>query len=159
MRRKPVEPSHFEILDQETEPSGKGQHQPQWVRLNQNPPTSVGITLRMGTITIEVTDGFDSQLLGEVIQVYLAVGPTDLRKSIDCLSVIVQEHFQLDTFSRGLYVFCNRLFELERELPEDRYTARLEQSRPVLEAFLAWLKENKPPPFPSHPWEKPLLTA
>jgi transposase len=41
-------------------------------------------------------------------QVYLAVGATDLRKSIDGLSVIIQEHFQLDPFSRNLFVFCNR---------------------------------------------------
>jgi len=41
-------------------------------------------------------------------QVYLALGPTDLRKSIDGLSIIVQEKFKLDPFSRNLYVFCNR---------------------------------------------------
>lgn len=41
-------------------------------------------------------------------RVYLAVGATDLRKSIDGLSVIVQEQFRLDPFSRSLFVFCNR---------------------------------------------------
>lgn len=41
-------------------------------------------------------------------QVYLALGPTDLRKSIDGLSLIVQESFNLDPFSRHLFVFCNR---------------------------------------------------
>lgn len=41
-------------------------------------------------------------------QVYLALGPTDLRKSIDGLSLIVQESFKLDPFSRNLFVFCNR---------------------------------------------------
>jgi transposase len=41
-------------------------------------------------------------------QVYLALGPTDLRKAIDGLSLIVQEKFQLDPFSKNLYVFCNR---------------------------------------------------
>lgn len=40
--------------------------------------------------------------------VYLALGVTDLRKSIDGLSIIVQESFKLDPFSRNLYVFCNR---------------------------------------------------
>ena len=40
--------------------------------------------------------------------VYLALGPTDLRKSIDGLSLIVKERFKLDPFSRNLYVFCNR---------------------------------------------------
>ena len=41
-------------------------------------------------------------------QVYLAAGPTDLRKGIDGLAVIVQEHFKLDPFSHCLFVFCNR---------------------------------------------------
>ena len=41
-------------------------------------------------------------------QVYLALGATDLRKSIDGLSLIVSQKFKLDPFSRNLYVFCNR---------------------------------------------------
>lgn len=41
-------------------------------------------------------------------QVYLATGFTDLRKSITGLSLIVQEKFNLDPFSRNLYVFCNK---------------------------------------------------
>lgn len=40
--------------------------------------------------------------------VYLACGVTDLRKSIDGLAILVQESFQLDPFSRCLFVFCNR---------------------------------------------------
>ena len=41
-------------------------------------------------------------------KVYLAVGTTDLRKSIDGLSIIVLESFKLDPFSKNLFVFCNR---------------------------------------------------
>ena len=41
-------------------------------------------------------------------KVYLACGPTDLRKSIDGLSVLVKEGFNLDPFSSCLFVFCNR---------------------------------------------------
>lgn len=41
-------------------------------------------------------------------QVYLAMGGTDLRKSITGLAIIVQERFKLDPFSRNLYVFCNK---------------------------------------------------
>lgn len=41
-------------------------------------------------------------------QVYLAMGSTDLRKSIDGLSILVQESFNLNPFSRSLFVFCNR---------------------------------------------------
>lgn len=41
-------------------------------------------------------------------KVYLAVGSTDLRKSIDGLAALVQERFQLDPFAPCLFVFCNR---------------------------------------------------
>jgi Transposase and inactivated derivatives len=40
--------------------------------------------------------------------VYLACGATDLRKSIDGLAILVQENFNLDPFSKCLFVFCNR---------------------------------------------------
>jgi transposase len=43
-----------------------------------------------------------------VQRVYLASGPTDLRKSIDSLAALVQESFGLDPFSPCLFVFCNR---------------------------------------------------
>jgi transposase len=40
--------------------------------------------------------------------------------------------------------FCNQLYAIERELatcqPEKRYEERLRRSKPVLEAFLAWLR-------------------
>lgn len=43
--------------------------------------------------------------------------------------------------------FCNQLFAIERELkklePEERYKERLEKSKPVLEAFLSWLKTQE----------------
>lgn len=43
--------------------------------------------------------------------------------------------------------FCNKLFAIERELkelaPDERYKKRLEKSKPVLEAFLSWLKIQK----------------
>jgi len=37
--------------------------------------------------------------LNKIENVYLAVGPTDLRKSIDGLSLIVQTTFKLDIYS------------------------------------------------------------
>jgi transposase len=43
-----------------------------------------------------------------VEKVYLAVGSTDMRKSIDGLAAIVQESFKLDPFSSSLFVFCNK---------------------------------------------------
>jgi len=43
-----------------------------------------------------------------VEQVYLACGPSDLRKSIDGLAALVQQAFALDPFAPALFVFCNR---------------------------------------------------
>lgn len=48
--------------------------------------------------------------------------------------------------------FCNQLFAIEREIrdatPEERYKIRLERSRPVMEAFSAWLKQQTPRVLP-----------
>ena len=41
-------------------------------------------------------------------RVYLACGHTDMRKSINGLSVIVTESFALDPFGEALFVFCNK---------------------------------------------------
>ena len=46
--------------------------------------------------------------LETIENVYLAVGPTDLRKSIDGLSLIVQSTFKLDLFEKSIFVFCNK---------------------------------------------------
>jgi transposase len=40
--------------------------------------------------------------------VYLAVGATDLRKSVNGLAALVQEGYGLNPFSPSLFVFCNR---------------------------------------------------
>jgi len=41
-------------------------------------------------------------------QVYLACGHTDMRKSINGLTLIVQGSFNLDPYAQALFVFCNR---------------------------------------------------
>lgn len=41
-------------------------------------------------------------------RVYLALEPTDMRRGIDGLGLIVSEVLQADPFSQALYVFCNR---------------------------------------------------
>jgi transposase len=41
-------------------------------------------------------------------QVYLAIGNTDLRRSIDGLAGIVQIKFKLNPFSNSIFVFCNK---------------------------------------------------
>lgn len=46
--------------------------------------------------------------------------------------------------------YCSRLFSIEQELaglpPEERYTQRLERSKPVMDAFFAWVSTNKAAP-------------
>jgi len=42
------------------------------------------------------------------LKVYLALGRTDMRKSINGLSMLVEDHLDLDPFSGHLFVFCNR---------------------------------------------------
>ncbi len=42
------------------------------------------------------------------IKIYLAMGVTDMRKSINGLSILVSEQMELDPFSGHLFVFCNR---------------------------------------------------
>jgi transposase len=42
------------------------------------------------------------------VQVYLAIGNTDMRKSINGLSLLVADDLELDPFSGHLFAFCNR---------------------------------------------------
>ena len=41
-------------------------------------------------------------------KVYLACGHTDMRKSINGLTAIVENSFKLDAFDEAVFVFCNR---------------------------------------------------
>lgn len=41
-------------------------------------------------------------------KVFIAVGATDMRKSINGLSLLVEEEFDLDLFSGSFFAFCNR---------------------------------------------------
>jgi transposase len=54
------------------------------------------------------------------IKVYLALGVTDMRKSINGLSIIVESHFELDPFSGHLFVFSNRRRNIMKILYWDR---------------------------------------
>lgn len=50
-------------------------------------------------------------MLGDISKaesIYLACGYTDMRKSIDGLSAMVQQNFHLDPFSNSLFLFCGR---------------------------------------------------
>ena len=41
-------------------------------------------------------------------KVFLVSGVTDMRKSIDGLSLIVAEQLEMDPFSEAWFIFCNR---------------------------------------------------
>ena len=68
------------------------------------------------------------------MQVYLATGSTDMRKSIDSLSILVADRLDLDLFSGYLFCFCNRKKDMVKILYWDRngfclWHKRLEKDR------------------------------
>lgn len=67
-------------------------------------------------------------------RVYLACGPTDMRKSIDGLAAMVSFQFNLDPFSESWFVFCNRACDKLKILHWEHngfwlYYRRLEKGR------------------------------
>ena len=68
------------------------------------------------------------------LQVFLAVGATDMRKAINGLCLLVQGHMELDPFAGHLFGFCNRRRNLVKLLYWDRngfclWQKRLERHR------------------------------
>ncbi len=63
------------------------------------------------------------------MKVYLVLGMTDMRKSINGLSILVEKHFELDPFSGHLFVFCNRRRNIMKVLYWDRNGFCLWQKR------------------------------
>ena len=53
-------------------------------------------------------------------QVYLALGSTDMRKSINGLSILVEDELDMNPFSGSLFVFCNRRRNMIKVLYWDR---------------------------------------
>jgi len=75
-------------------------------------------------------------MLGEsgAERVYLACGPTDMRKSIDGLAALVQIEFKIDPFEGCWFVFCNKGRDKLKILRWDHngfwlYYRRLERGR------------------------------
>jgi transposase len=70
----------------------------------------------------------------DTVQVYLAIGATDMRKSINGLSMLVDSQLELDPLSGHLFCFCNRRQDIVKILYWDRngfclWHKRLEQDR------------------------------
>jgi len=68
-------------------------------------------------------------------RVYLAVGVTDLRKSIDALALLVEAQFALSSLSGHWFAFCNRRRTLVKVLYWDRNGFCLWQKRLEKETF------------------------
>ena len=58
--------------------------------------------------------------LSPAVQIYLATGATDLRRSIDGLAALVRERFTLDPLSGHLFLFRNRRGDRIKILAWDR---------------------------------------
>ena len=71
--------------------------------------------------------------IDKVETVYIACCPTDLRKSIDGLVMIVKNQLQLNPFDKALFVFCNKQMDKLKILHFDEgfwlYYHRLEGNR------------------------------
>lgn len=50
------------------------------------------------------------------VQVFVALGITDMRKSINGLSIMVEEELGLDLFTGSLFAFCNRKRDIVKVL-------------------------------------------
>jgi len=75
-------------------------------------------------------------------RVYLAVGHTDMRKSINGLSILVEEKLHQDPFSGHLFVFCNRRRHIVKILYWDRNGFCLWQKR-LEKHFFSWPESEK----------------
>ena len=69
------------------------------------------------------------------------------RKFDEALKVLPAGQAKTETVAWQGLQFCNQLFSIERDLkevdPEERYTARMERSKPILDAYLAWLRKQR----------------
>lgn len=68
------------------------------------------------------------------VKIYLAIGNTDMRKSIDGLSIMVSESLEFDPFSGHLFAFSNKRRNMVKVLYWDRngfclWQKRLEKDR------------------------------
>ncbi len=73
-------------------------------------------------------------LPSQVQRVFLAVGSTDMRKSINGLSIMVEQVMEQNPFTGDLFVFCNRRRNMIKILYWDRngfcvWHKRLEEHR------------------------------
>lgn len=75
-------------------------------------------------------------------QVFIALGVTDMRKSINTLSVLVEDVLGGDLYSEALFVFCNRSRNIVKLLYWDKAGFCLWQKR-LEQANFKWPKSEK----------------
>lgn len=96
-------------------------------------------------------------------QVYLALGVTDMRKSINTLSIVVEGQMRHNPLSGSLFAFCNRKRDIIKILQWDKngfclFEKRLEKGRfswpesreevmALTHRELLWLIAGMPIPF------------
>jgi transposase len=81
-------------------------------------------------------------MIPENSRVYLALGPTDMRKAINGLSVLVEQAMDLNAFSGDLFVFCNRRRTIIKILYWDENGFCLWQKR-LEEHFFKWPRNTE----------------
>ena len=70
------------------------------------------------------------------VKVFVKPGPTDMRKQINGLSIIVSEELEMDLFEGNLFLFCNRLRRILKIIYWDK------------NGFCLWLKRLERDKFP-----------
>jgi transposase len=69
------------------------------------------------------------------------------RKYDEALKAVPEAKGNPETVAAQGLAYCNQLFAIERELkeatPEERHKVRTERSRPVLDIYYAWLRQQK----------------
>ena len=76
------------------------------------------------------------------VRVYIATGATDMRKSINGLSILAAEQLNLDPLSGHLFAFCNRKQDIIKILYWDRNGFCLWQKRLEKDRF-RWPESNE----------------
>ena len=70
------------------------------------------------------------------VRIFVQPGPTDMRKQINGLSIIVDEDLDMDPFEGNLFMFCNKKKRILKILYWDR------------NGFCLWLKRLEKDKFP-----------
>jgi transposase len=70
------------------------------------------------------------------LRLFVKPGPTDMRKQINGLSLIVSEELQMDAFAGHLFLFCNKQKRLLKIIYWDK------------NGFALWLKRLEKDKFP-----------